>query len=298
MRVNPQYVTNLVGALDNTTAKIQGLTQELASGVRLNSLADDPGAAGQNVRLNAQVNQDVTFSQTASLTEGMLQVTDSALGGVVSQLTSAISLATEANNGTMNAGNLDSISQQLAGIRDEVLALANTTYLGQYVFAGSKGSTLPFQLDSTTVPATASYQGDSSVRSLETPNGQTIQLNVPGDRVFAAPGNDVLSTLNRLVADFAGGAPSATAQADSQKLSSVLQYVSQQRVQIDNSLTRLQAAASFSQSESTQLQASQTTLMQADIAQIATQLSSAKAQETALTQVMAQLGKGSLFDYL
>jgi flagellar hook-associated protein 3 FlgL len=62
MRVNPQYVTNLVGALDNTTATIQGLTQELSSGVRLNSLSDDPGAAGQNVRLNAQLSQDVTFS--------------------------------------------------------------------------------------------------------------------------------------------------------------------------------------------------------------------------------------------
>jgi len=71
-------VTNLVGALDNTTANIQSLTQELSSGVRLNSLADDPGAAGQNVRLNTQLNEDVTFSQTVSLTEGMLQVTDSA----------------------------------------------------------------------------------------------------------------------------------------------------------------------------------------------------------------------------
>jgi flagellar hook-associated protein 3 FlgL len=298
MRVNPQYVTNLVGALDNTTATIQGLTQELSSGVRLNSLSDDPGAAGQNVRLNAQLSQDVTFSQTASLTEGMLQVSDSAIGDVVRQLTSAISLATSANNGTLSASDLTSISQQLAGIRGQVLSLANTTYLGQYVFAGSQGNSQPFALDSSTSPATVTYQGDSDVRSLQTPNGQIIQLNVPGDQMFTAAGHDVLNTLNQLIADFASGVPSATAQADAAKLTDVLHFVSQQRVQIDNSLNRLQAAGNYAQIESTQLQASQTTLIQADVAMIATQLSSAKAQETALTQVMAQLGKGSLFDYL
>ncbi len=214
MRVNPQYVTNLIGALDNTTATIQSLTQQLSSGVRLNSLSDDPGAAGQNVRLNAQLSQDVTFSQTASLTEGMLQVSDSALGSVVSQLTSAISLAVSGNNGTMNAGGLIAVSQELAGIRDEVLSLANTTYLGQYIFAGSNGNTQTFTLDSSTSPATVTYHGDSAVRSLQTPNGQTIDLNVPGDQIFAATGNDVLDTLNRLVADFSSGTISGTAQAE------------------------------------------------------------------------------------
>ncbi len=298
MRVNPQYVTNLVAALENTTANIQGLTQELSSGVRLNSLADDPGAAGQNVRLNAQYSQDVTFSQTASLTEGMMQLSDSALGSVVSQLTTALSLATQANNGTLNPSNLSSISSELAGIRDEVLSLANTSYLGQYVFAGSRGTTQPFSLTTSTSPAVANYLGDSDVRSLQTPNGQTIQLNVPGDQIFTSAGNDVLNTLNLLVADFASGTPSPTAQADSAKLGDALNYVSQQRVKIDNALNRLQGAGTYAQNESTQLQVSQTTLIQADVAMIATQLSSAKTQQTALTQVMAQLGKGSLFDYL
>jgi flagellar hook-associated protein 3 FlgL len=298
MRVNPQYVTNLVGALDNTTANIEALTQQLASGVRLNSLADDPGAAGQNVRLNAQISQDVTFSQTADVTKGMLQLSDSALGSVVSQLTLALSLSIEGNNGTLNGSNLNSISQQLAGIRDEVLSLANTTYLGQYVFAGSKGATQPFTLDTTTIPGITTYNGDGDVRVLETPNGQKIQLNVPGSQLFTAPGSDVLNTLNQLVADFAGNAPLATAQADQAKLADALHYVSQQRVQIDNSLNRLQSAANYAQTESTRLQASQTTLIQADMGMLATRLASDKAQQTALTQVMAQLGKGSLFDYL
>ena len=46
--------------------------------------------------------------QSSSLVTGRLQVADSALGSVVSQVTQAISLATSANNGTNNPGDVKS----------------------------------------------------------------------------------------------------------------------------------------------------------------------------------------------
>lgn len=292
MRVNPQYLSNLVSSLNQTTYTQQQLTQELSSGKRVNSLSDDPVASGQNVLLSNQISRDDTFTQTASSAQGMLQVTDTALGSVVSQLNQVISLATSANNGTMNASNLQSISTQIAGIRDEIVALANTSYLGVYVFAGSSGDQAPY------ASATSGYQGGTTVNSLVTPNGQSIQLNITGDKIFSASGSDVLATLNQLVSDFATYPASTTSAADTQQLTQVLNYVSGQRVIIDNSISRLTAAQSAAQSESTQLLSSQTDLMQADYASVATQLSASKAQQTALSQVIATLGKGSLFDYL
>ncbi len=298
MRVNPLYMNDLVNSLDQTSASEALLTEELASGSRVNSLSDDPVATGENVLLSQQIASDDTFSQTASSTQSMLQMSDSALSTVVSQLTSAVSLATEANNGTLNAGDRESISNQLAGIRNEVLSLANTTYSGQYLFSGSKGTTTPYTLDTNASPAVAAYQGDDSIEYLETPNGQKIQLNLPGSQIFSSAGNDVLGTLNALVADFSTGTASATSTADAQALNSALSYVTQQRVVIDNSLTRLSDAENYTQSESTQLKAAQTTLLQADVGQIATQLSTAETQQTALSQVIATLGKQSLFNDL
>ena len=298
MRVNPQYMTSLVESLDATSASEARLTEELASGSRVNSLSDDPVAAGENVLLSAQIAGDDSFSQSASSTQSRLQVSDSALGTVVSQLTSAISLATEANNGTLNASDVQSISDQLAGIRDEVVSMANTTYLGQYVFSGSQGGTAPYVLDTSTSPATATYQGDNQVEYLETPNGQKIQLNVPGGQIFSAAGTDVLGTLNQLVSDFSSGTPAATAAADTEALGAALGFVSQQRVVIDNSISRLNAAESYTQSEGTQLQSVQTNLLQADVGQIATQMSTAETQQAALSQVIATLGKQSLFNDL
>jgi len=218
----------------------------------------------------------------------------------VSELTSAISLATEANNGTQNASDVKSISSQISGILDEVQTLANTSYQGQYIFSGTKSSTAPFSTSTSTSPAVTTYNGDDGVNYLTTPNGQSIQLNVPGDQIFTGSGtNSVFSALNNLVADYASGTvDTAQAVSDTTALSTALNYVSQQRVTIDNSITQLTATSDAVSSEETQLTAAQTSLMQADVAQVSTQLSLAETQQTALEDVISQLGSGSLFDKL
>jgi flagellar hook-associated protein 3 FlgL len=300
MRVDPNYVTNLVGSLNQTQANEQQLTAELSSGVRVTSLGQDPVASGENVLLLNQIQQDDSFTQSSSLVTGQLQVADSALGSVVSQLTQAISLATSANNGTMDSSDVQSISNQIAGIRDEVTSLANTSYQGQYIFAGSQTSAAPFAASTATTPATTTYNGDENINYLETPNGQKIQLNVPGSQIFTAAGTDsVFGALDNLVADYSSGTVSTSqAISDTEALSTALNYVSQQRVTIDNSITQLSAASEAVTGEQTQLTAAQTNLMQADVAQVSTQLSLTETQQTALEDVISQLGSGSLFDKL
>ncbi|HVU47615.1 MAG TPA: hypothetical protein VHD85_15900 [Terracidiphilus sp.] len=299
MRVDPNYITNLAGALDQVQGNQQLLTNELSSGVRVNSISQDPLAAGENVLLLNQIQQDDSFTQTSSLVTGQLQVADSALGSVVTQLTQAISLATSANNGTLNSSDVQSVSNQIAGILAEVQSLANTSYQGQYIFGGGETSAAPFSTSNATSPAVTTYSGDSDVNYLQMPNGQKIQLNVPGDQIFLGSGsNNVFAALNNLIADYSGGKVN-TQQAvnDTASLNTALNYLSQQRVTIDNSITRLTAATDAVGSQQTQLTAAQTNLMQADIPQVATQLSLSETQQTALEDVIAQLGsqQNSLF---
>ncbi len=291
MRVDPNYLTNLASSLDQVQSNEQQLTEELSSGVRVTSLSVDPLASGENVLLLNQIQQDDSFTQTSSLVTGQLQVADSALGSVVTQLTQAVSLATSANNGTMDASDVQSVGNQLAGILDEVVSLANSSYQGQYIFAGGQTSTAPFSISNATSPAVTTYNGDNDVNYLEMPNGQKIQLNVPGSQIFLGSGtNNVFDALNNLIADYSSGTVNTQqAASDTEALNTALNYLSQQRVTIDNSITRLTAASDSTSSEETQLTAAQTNLMQADVAQVSTQLSLAETQQTALEDVIAQL---------
>jgi len=208
-----------------------------------------------------------------------------------------ISLATQGSSATLTPANLQSISNQISGIRDEVISLANTSYQGQYLFGGSQTGSPPFTLNAGTSPASVTYSGDSVVNVLQSPNGQSIQLNLPGNQVFTSSTASVLGALNSLVADFASGISNGGA-ADLASLNAAMGFLGQQRVTLDNSMTRLTSASDSASSEALQLTAVQTNLIQADIPGISTQLSLTESQQTALINVIAALGSGSLFNKL
>lgn len=298
MRVDPNYVSNLAAALQQSSSVEADLTNQLSSGLRVTSLQDDPAAVAQSIVLASAIAKNDTFVHTASGQASLMQVADSTLGEAVSQLTSALSLAVQGGNGTLNPANLATLAQQLSGIRDQVLSLANTSYLGQSLFAGSQGSVKPFTLDTSTIPATASYVGDAKLRYVETPSGQKIQTNLVGSDVFGSGSSGVLGALNQLIADFSGGTASPSSATDTAALSAVLGQLSAQRSLLDSSLSRLQATSTYAQTEEGQLKVQQGSLISADPVSIATQLKSAEVQRQALMSVMSAVKKNNLFDYM
>ncbi|HEU5341407.1 flagellar hook-associated protein FlgL [Edaphobacter sp.] len=297
MRVDPNYVNTLAAAVGQSSNAENKLTSELSSGLRVSELQDDPVAAAESARFASAIAKGDTYVQTASSETAKMQVADTTLGEVVTQLTTALSLAVKGNDGTLNAANRASVAQQLTGIRDQVLSLANASYQGEYLFGGSQGATQPFTLDTSTTPATATYNGDTKLQSIETPSGQTIQTNVPGSDLFGGA-TGAFAALNQLIADVSGSASSATLTADTDALKGALSQVSSQRSVLDTSLSMVQTTSTYFQTQVVQLTAQQSNLVAADPASVASQLSSAETQHQALLSVMSAVGKTDLFDYL
>jgi flagellar hook-associated protein 3 FlgL len=298
MRADPNYISNLALSIDQSTSATDALTTELSSGLRVSSLQDDPVAAAQSSLTGSAIAKDDTFVQNASSEASMMQVADSTLGDVVTQLTSALALSVEGNNGTLDSSNLATVATQLSGIRDQVLSLANTSYLGSSLFAGSQGSVTPFVLDTSTTPATVSYTGDTNLQYLETPAGQKIQVNLPGSAVFGNSSTGVFGALNQLIADFSSGASTSMITADTSTLKASMGQLSQQRSVLDSSLSRVQSTSTYAQTDESQLKVEQSSLVSADTATVATQLSSQETQYQAMLNVMSALEKTDLFDYL
>lgn len=297
MRLDPNYVNKLSYAVNTSAAREQQLTNELSSGIRVSTLSDDSVAVSTNVTLNRSLARLDTFVRSSSSEQSQLQASDTALGQVVSHITSALTLAVSASNGVLNASNRAAIGQQLSDIRDSVVALANTSYQGNYVFAGSQGGTVPFTLDQTTNPPVATYHGDLATQKIITPDGQAVQTNVPGSAIFTATGSDLLGTLNKLVADVQGGSE-ADISADSSALTAALGTVTTQRSTIGSSLSRLQVTSGYAQTQQAQIEARQSDLLSASPASVATDLKTAEVQHQALLSVEAALSQINLFSYL
>lgn len=296
MRANPLYSLSVVPQLDSLTGKENSLTSQLSSGLRVQQASDDPLAASTSVRLGSAIARDAAYVNASTGIQSRLQVADSALGSVVTQITSAIALAVKGTNGTMNSADLQAIAQQLGGIRDEVVSLANSSYAGTYLFSGTQ-NVQPFSNDTTTTPATVTYSGDTQQQSALTPGGQALVTSVPGSAIFSASGANVLASLNSLIAGFASG-DTSTSLADLNELKSALTNVSAQRSILDASLNTLQLTTTYAQTEQASLTASQTSLVSTDSAAVATDLSNNESQQKALLSVMAAIGKTNLFDYM
>ena len=303
MRADPTYFNTVVLSLNNAMKNSNDLAAELSSGLRVGQLSDDPAAATQSLRLDGQISAIDTYVQTASNVSSRLQMMDSTLGEVVSQVTSAISLAVGAANGTLNGANLQTISQQVAAIRDNVLALANTSYQGSYLFSGSKGDTAPFTLDTTGTPAVATYNGDGNVQTIATPGGQKIQTSLPGSTVFGSTvfgsgGTSVLGVLNQLVADLTGGAPTANISADSSALTDALGNLSTQRSSLNSSLSTVESTSMYAQTQGAQIKVQQGQMVSSDPAKVATDLKANQTQYQALLSVITALQQDNLFSHL
>jgi flagellar hook-associated protein 3 FlgL len=298
MRADPFYSLSLSSSLDAITSRQDNLTSQLSSGLAVSNPGDDPLAASQAVSLSSGIARDDAYVQSATSLEGRMQTSDSALGSVVSEITSAIALATGGLNGTLSSTNLADVGTQLAAIRDQVVSLANTSYAGSYLFSGTSTATKPFAVDTTTSPATTTYSGDESSTYAATPGGQKIAVGLPGSQIFSASGSDVLGSRNALIADFASGTVSNTAQTDMNALSSGLTQVTSQRAVLGASLSTLEQTSTYAQTDETNLKATQSSLVSADTASIATELSTSETQGQALMSVMSNLGSKSLFDYM
>jgi flagellin len=136
--------------LNNTNASFQSVLQQLSSGSRINSGADD--AAGLSLVNGLGANAKALTQSATNATEGvgLLQVADGALSQVTNLLNRAITLATEASNGTLNGSQESAANQEYQSILAEINNIGSTTTYNQnQVFTGS-------------VSGVAIYTGDSS----------------------------------------------------------------------------------------------------------------------------------------
>lgn len=294
IRINPNPLTDLLPGLALDQKQADQAIQELSTGKKVSQPSDDPAAVAGLIVNNAQTSRVNAYLSNISILQGSLQEADSTLNSVVTSLTQAISLGTEGANGTLNQTDRNALVQEVNGVQQQLLDYANQSFEGNYLFAGTAVNTAPFVSDSSSTSG-VSYVGNSGVNSIEIGDGQTVPANLPGNQLFTASGSDVFQALRDLSSALASGSNVPAAETEVQN---AFNYISARRSFYGTTLDRLNTATSFLNQENTQLTQEQNSLVGADMATAASQLSQA---ETALDAAMAAGGKisqTSLLNYL
>lgn len=171
-----------LASIQKQTASLLHTQQQVASGRRMLTAADDPVAAAraleveqaQNTHALYQVNQK-TAGENLGLAEGRL----AAVGELIR---SARTLAVQGGGGALTDSDRRSIAGELRQRFEELLGLANATDgNGQYLFSGYMGNTLPF---SGSVATGVAYAGDDGQRQLQVSASRQVAMSDSGNDIF------------------------------------------------------------------------------------------------------------------
>jgi flagellar hook-associated protein 3 FlgL len=224
----------------------------------------------------------------------MLQTADATMSSVITALNQAITLGIQAGNGTLSNTDRATLSSQIQSISNQVLSLANTTYQGAYIFAGTNSGQAAYVADNTS-PSGVTYQGNSAANQVEISQGQNLAVNVPGSQIFSNPATDVFAALANLAqaAQSGNGIPAAMDQ-----LHAAFDHVNAQRTFYGSQLQQLTTTSTFLANDKVQLASQENTATGIDLAQAATDVQRALTARSAILAAGGKIQNVSLLDYL
>ena len=124
--------------LNITNSALQSTLNQLSSGSRINSGADDAAGLAIANGLQANITALTQSARNANDGVGMLQVADGALAQVTTLLNRAVTLATESATGTVSDPQRVALDQEYQAIENEISRIGSATnYNGTAVFGGS-----------------------------------------------------------------------------------------------------------------------------------------------------------------
>ena len=199
-----------ISKLSSLQADQAKLSQQIATGKRITLPSDDPIAATQALEISHAQEVNKSFAATRQTAQLKLNTIESSLESVTSLLTSVQSSLVGAGNATYSNQERGYIASELKGSLEALIGHANTQdAYGNYLYAGFKTDTKPFNATVTG----ATYVGDSNQQSLQVDAQRAMPVNVTGDSVFQAGGNDIFTTLSNLVTLLNTPITDATTQA-------------------------------------------------------------------------------------
>src|ERR1700730_11903863 len=128
--------------LSQTQFNLNKTLGQLSSGSRINSGADDAAGLAIADGLHANITALTQSAQNANAGVGALQVADGALAQVTLLMNRAVTLATEASNGSVSDAQRVSVQAEYAQINLQINAIGSTTnYNGANVFSATAQNT-------------------------------------------------------------------------------------------------------------------------------------------------------------
>ena len=183
MRISSSQVYQQgVDNMTEVTRQLAKTQAQVSSGKRFSTPADDPVAASRIVQVNQEIALRDQYQNNIQQASNQLGLEDSTLGQVTDVLQRIRELAVQAGDGVLTQQDRASLATEISTRTDELLSLMNSrSATGEYLFAGSRGATQPFQRNDA---GQVVFMGDESQRRVQITASSSLPVNDSGRTIF------------------------------------------------------------------------------------------------------------------
>ncbi len=183
MRVSTSHMQDTgVQNMTGQQTQINESQNQLSSGRRLQRPSDDPASAARVLDLERTIESIERFNRNGELAENRLTMSEAALDQAGNHLQRIRELTIQAANDSQDEHTRSYIASEVEQRFEQLVQLANSQDgNGEYLFAGSKTRTQPFNLREN---GAVEYVGDQASRSVRIGPARTMAVDNSGFEAF------------------------------------------------------------------------------------------------------------------
>jgi flagellar hook-associated protein 3 FlgL len=299
------YTSTFLSDVNAAQTRISTANEQLSSGYRVNVASDDPGAIDAILGFQSQIDQVTQIKNNISQATTIANVSDSALSSANDLLNRLTSIAEQGSSSTATAASNASLAEQVQGIAEQMVGLANTTFSGQYVFGGDSATTQPYTFNWSVAGGVVQNNTSSNTVTITNTDGDTLVVPPQtAQQIFDArtsTGTPAASNIFQNIYALGQALQSnnqAGIQSSVSALNASVAQLGQATSVSGNTLNWLQSSATAADSNLTSLQSQLSGIRDADATQAATDLTTAETAMQAAIAAQGTLNIKNLFSYL
>lgn len=186
--------------LQASAAQLAKLQDQATTRKAFSRASEDPSGAADALRIRAQQRANDQYSRNIDNGLGWVTTIDSTLTEVNDAMKRVRDLTVQgANDGALSPTAKEAIAVELDSLKEQLLGMANTQYLGRSVFAGNSSDGVAFNPDYSFTGAAGS--------TVERRVGADTTVRVDGDgsAAFGEGVDSVFALVEKIAADLRGG---------------------------------------------------------------------------------------------
>jgi len=178
---------NVSYALYLHSVEMARLQEQAATGSRINRPSDDPSCSYRVVTLNSQEKSLGNYINNLSEVVGTLEFSSTVIQEIGSALTETKVRLTQVIGGIYHEETRERVAEGINDILEQVVSLANTKNMGQYLFGGNNTKSAPYLVERTNGEISGvTYQGSLENREIEVASGIKSSAFYVGYDIFGS----------------------------------------------------------------------------------------------------------------